>query len=118
MFAAGNMVRVVGLWSLVCLFVCALGSEEGGDVLAVEHSFGPGVWKERGTIGLTVNTEKKKVALRFSTTSLNFEKDDREAFDALLKNNGFYRVRIRSQFGDSWLTASIPACVLAAGGFC
>jgi len=102
------------LAALACLACVASG--EGDDTFEIQHAFGSSDWSKRGHLTFTIDTVKKKIKLKFGSSTHEFAPEEVSAFKRVMSENGFYRVRIQTLAGE-WMMASIPACMLAGNRF-
>ncbi|GBG24054.1 ER membrane protein complex subunit 10 [Hondaea fermentalgiana] len=114
------MVSARALVAAAVAAVVALATQTGAESvssLEVQHAFGAQDWQERGSIVMSSDTGRKTVSLKFAQVTYEFNDAEREAFDEVLSKDSFYRVRIRTPDDASWMTTSIPACLLAASNY-
>ncbi|KAJ1456535.1 hypothetical protein M885DRAFT_517312 [Pelagophyceae sp. CCMP2097] len=101
---------------LFCVLVaCASAAPAVTRSVALEHSFG-GEYAARGSVELTAGATKAKMAKVKGEVVLDGA--DGEAFQALILNGGFYRVRARADGeGARWVVAAVRACELQRAAF-
>ena len=100
----------------------AFFSDDGTSV-EIQHAFGAGPWKPRGKLVYRDAPSSGPGVMRATARALQgkLSGDDLDAFQALVAEGGYYRLRVPAVLNEpestSYVIASASACALAASRF-
>jgi len=103
------------------LFFGLLATGVQGFSVSVQHDVGLGKFKDAGAFTLTTKNQQKGRAARIVFARSGLSEDDRRAFEALVEQDGYYRLRIpgasQGLSAAYDISASVRARCLVASGF-
>ena len=90
----------------------------------IQHALGSSAaadgFVDRGDIEVSVSKKTKKISIKFSQKSYEMSAGEAKAFEELVAEDGFYRIRVPTDISSAtgpWLYASVKACLMAKHGF-
>jgi hypothetical protein len=93
-----------------------LGSRS--DVMDLEHSIGGAPWAARGSVTLSLDMKKKKVALKFASATTELSAEEARQLRAAVSEEGLAGLyRVRARVAGGWMVAAQDACSLATSRF-
>lgn len=76
----------------------------------IYHALKPNTFTPRGTIEISSDEEGSIVSTFQSDESISLDDEVLEGLDAIVSNNGFYRIKLEDKDSGAAVIASVPAC--------
>jgi len=110
-------MKVSHFLSLIAVTFASAEISEGSSPLPVAlktfqiyHALKPNTFTPRGTIEISYDGEGSLVSTFQTDESNSLDDEVLEGLDAIVSNNGFYRIKVEDKDSGAAVIASVPAC--------